>query len=84
MTPHRNGPLSCLANALQNLSIYIDVSEYKEHAMTDSTSSSRKAAAYVECVSTAGPERKMWGIGINADVTQAGLTAMLSAAASVS
>lgn len=79
-----NGPLSSLANALRNLNIEIDVSDYKEHALTDSTNSGRKAAAYVECVSTVDPNRKYWGIGINADVTQAGLTAMLSAAASVS
>ena len=79
-----NGPLSCLASALQNLGVYLDVSDYKEHALTDSTSSSRKAAAYVECVGTVETGKKAWGIGINADVTQAGLTAMLSAAASVS
>ena len=78
-----NGPLSSLANALQQLDVHVDVSEYKEHALTDSVDSSRKAAAYVECVSTRGDERREWGIGLDADVTQAGLTAMLSAAALV-
>ena len=80
-----NGPLSSLANALQHLNVHLDVSEYKEHAMTDSVDSRRKAAAYVEVVGTQGdPEKKVWGIGINTDVTQAGLSAMLSAASSVS
>ncbi|KAL9090219.1 MAG: hypothetical protein Q9159_002119 [Coniocarpon cinnabarinum] len=76
-----NGPLSSLANALQTLDVHVDVAEYKEHALTDSKDSKRLAAAYVQLVSTQGKERTEWGLGLNADVTQAGLGAMLSAAA---
>lgn len=79
-----NGPLSSLANALQNLDIHLEVNDYKEHAIGENANSRRKAVAYVECASTIEEGRKVWGIGINADVTQASLSAMLSAASDVS
>lgn len=78
-----NGPLSSLADALQKLNINVTVSEYKEHALSTSTEAKRSAAAYVEVASTVTDEKK-WGIGINVDVTQASLSAMLAAASSVS
>lgn len=77
-----NGPLSSLASALQQVDIHCAVNDYKEHSIGDVADSRRTAAAYVELASTETSE-KVWGVGINADVTQASLTAMLSAASSV-
>lgn len=90
-----NGPLSSLANALQEMGVVLEVNDYKEHAIGEGTANSRrKAVAYVECSANdpamsseqnekENKERKVWGIGINADVTQASLSAMLSAASDV-
>lgn len=93
-----NGPVSALANALQQLGIFLDVSDYKEHAIGEG--SNVKAVAYMECTSTkniseadgdnsngtASPIQagdKVWGVGISNDVTQASMVALLSAASSV-
>lgn len=76
-----NGPVSALSNALQNLNIVIDISDYKEHAIGEG--SNVKAVAYVECTSR-DKSQKVWGIGIDHDVTQASMIAVLSAASAVS
>ena len=78
-----NGPLSSLASALRNIGVHVAVNDYKEHSISSSKESKQKAAAYVELAST-NADTTVWGVGINADVTQASLTAMLSAASSVS
>ncbi|KAB8556594.1 hypothetical protein FH972_025631 [Carpinus fangiana] len=72
-----NGPVSSLSNALQNLNIHIDISDYKEHAIGEG--SNVKAVAYVECTSKDATQ-KVWGIGIDHDVTQASMVAVLAAA----
>ncbi|KAI9668662.1 MAG: hypothetical protein M1831_001101 [Alyxoria varia] len=77
-----NGPLSSLASALQNIGIQVAVNDYKEHSIGDNSESKQKAAAYVELTSTTS-DQTIWGVGINVDVTQAGLSAMLSAASSL-
>lgn len=78
-----NGPVSSLANALADLDIHIDVGDYKEHSIgTGGEGSSMKAVAYIECINVNTKERA-WGIGINTDVTQASLQALLSSAATV-
>lgn len=76
-----NGAISALANALKSLGIDLDVADYKEHAI--GTGRSVKAATFIECTS-AGSDEKVWGVGIHHDVVQASLTALLSAASSVS
>lgn len=44
--------------------------------------STMKAVAYIECIDVT-TKRRAWGVGINADVTQASLLALLAAASSV-
>lgn len=79
-----NGPLSSLASALQQVDVHVAVMDYKEHSIGESADSRRTAAAYVELAAAEDAREKVWGVGINVDVTQASLTAMLSAASSVS
>jgi 2-isopropylmalate synthase len=76
-----NGAISSLANALHSLGIDLDVADYKEHAIGGGRHV--KAATYIECTASASPGLKVWGVGINEDVVQASLIALLSAASSV-
>ncbi|KAJ5725127.1 2-isopropylmalate synthase [Penicillium malachiteum] len=77
------GALSSLAAALATLGIDLDVVDYKEHSIGRSSGLGRdvKAATYINCTA-AGSKEKVWGVGIHADVVQASLIAMLSAASS--
>lgn len=83
------GALSSLAAALATLGIDLDVVDYKEHSIGQDKGGATglgrdvKAATYINC-SAAGSKEKVWGVGIHADVVQASLIAMLSAASSVS
>ncbi|KFY79988.1 hypothetical protein V499_01094 [Pseudogymnoascus sp. VKM F-103] len=74
-----NGAISSLANALQNIGVYVEVVDYKEHAIGRGTNV--RAATYIECLDTKLSKR-FWGAGINADVVQASLAALISAASS--
>lgn len=76
-----NGPVSSLGDALRSLGISLEVVDYKEHAI--GKGSSTKAVAYMEC-STGSSQEKVWGVGIDNDVTQASMMALLHAASSVS
>jgi len=76
-----NGALSSLADALRDLGIDLDVADYKEHSI--GSSKDVKAATYIECTA-AGSTQRVWGVGVHEDVVQASLTALLSAASSVS
>ncbi|KAJ6111151.1 2-isopropylmalate synthase [Penicillium sp. IBT 16267x] len=73
------GALSSLAAALASLGIDLDVVDYKEHSI--GLGRDVKAATYINCTA-AGSKEKVWGVGIHADVVQASLIAMLSAASS--
>lgn len=75
------GALSSLAAALSTLGIDLDVIDYKEHSI--GLGRDVKAATYIQC-SAAGSKERVWGVGISADVVQASLVALLSAASSVS
>jgi 2-isopropylmalate synthase len=77
-----NGAISSLANALKSLGIDLDVADYKEHAIGEGKEV--KAATYIECTASGNEHQKVWGVGIHEDVVQASLTALLSAASSVS
>ena len=77
-----NGAISSLANALKSLGIDLDVADYKEHAIGEGKDV--KAATYIECTASGNANQKVWGVGIHEDVVQASLTALLSAASSVS
>ncbi|KFY23228.1 hypothetical protein V493_05990 [Pseudogymnoascus sp. VKM F-4281 (FW-2241)] len=74
-----NGPISSLANALSSIGIDLDVQDYKEHAI--GKGKSVKAVSYIECTA-AGSSNKVWGVGIDEDVVQSSLIALLSAASS--
>jgi 2-isopropylmalate synthase len=76
-----NGPISSLANAIKRLGVDLDVADYKEHSIGEGKQV--KAATYIECTA-AGSTKKVWGVGIHQDTVQASLTALLSAASSVS
>ncbi|KAM3422642.1 hypothetical protein BST61_g130 [Cercospora zeina] len=78
-----NGALSALANALRNLGIDLDISEYSEHAVQRNSGKGRdtQAATYIECTN-AGAHQKVWGVGIHEDVVQSSLFALLGAASS--
>jgi hypothetical protein len=76
-----NGPISSLANALSSIGIDLDVQDYKEHAI--GKGKGVKAVSYIECTA-AGSSHKVWGVGIDVDVVQSSLIALLSAASSVS
>ena len=82
-----NGAISALAAALSTLSIDLDVVDYKEHSISQSNEGGLgrevKAATYIQCTA-AGSSHQVWGVGIHADVVQASLIALLSAASSVS
>ncbi|KAJ5204965.1 2-isopropylmalate synthase, partial [Penicillium cinerascens] len=73
------GALSSLAAALSTLGIDLDVIDYKEHSI--GLGRDVKAATYIQC-SAAGSKDQVWGVGISADVVQASLVALLSAASS--
>jgi 2-isopropylmalate synthase len=76
-----NGAISSLANGLKGLGIDLDVMDYKEHGIGHGKHV--KAATFIEC-RIGSSEQKVWGVGIHEDVVLASLTALLSAASSVS
>lgn len=76
-----NGAISALANALRTLGIELDVAEYKEHSIGEGRHV--RAATYIQCM-VPGDSERVWGVGIHEDLVQASLTALLSAASSVS
>lgn len=76
-----NGPISSMVAALKDLNIDLDVHDYKEHAIGEGRGV--KAASYIECKPT-GSKDTVWGVGIHQDVVQSSLSALLSAASSVS
>lgn len=93
-----NGALSALCDALSShFGIHASIREYSEHAVNrpgvGSTSDPKgkvtrsQAASYVELVdandSNDTRARGFWGVGIDTDVTAAGLKAVLSAASNL-
>lgn len=74
-----NGPISAFVDALnQKMGTKFEVLNYSEHSLGKDSQS--KAATYVELSYPAvnGDNVKRWGIGINADVSQASFEAILS------
>lgn len=76
-----NGPISSLAAALRDVGVDLEVQDYKEHAIGEG--SDVKAATYIEC-RVSNSKQTVWGIGIDRDVVQSSLVALLSAASYVS
>ena len=72
-----NGLISSVLDALrENCGIDLEVEDYSEHAIGHG--SDVQAAAYVECKTADG--KKIFGVGMDADVATASVQAILSAA----
>ena len=69
-----NGPVDAFCRVLERLGVDIRVLDYHEHAM--SAGGDALAAAYLECRVGAAV---LWGVGIDASITNASLKAMVSA-----
>lgn len=69
-----NGPIDALTRILAHEGVDVRVMDYSEHAM--SAGENAQAASYVEA---AVGDRVLWGIGIDANTTRAGLKALISA-----
>jgi 2-isopropylmalate synthase len=75
-----NGLISSVLAALQeSCGIGLEIADYQEHAIGHGTDV--QAAAYVECKTADG--RKVFGVGIDSDVSTASVRALLSAANAV-
>jgi 2-isopropylmalate synthase len=81
VTGEGSGPISAFVRGLREaFGVELDVVDYAEHAIGRGAEAS--AAAYVESVSAAdgdGAGEARWGIGIDPDITTAGLKAVLGA-----
>jgi 2-isopropylmalate synthase len=69
-----NGPIAAFLEAMREQGIDVSLYDYVEHAM--SSGGDAKAAAYVEL--QVG-ERRLWGVGIDGDISTASLKAVVSA-----
>ncbi|WP_129658655.1 2-isopropylmalate synthase [Rothia uropygialis] len=69
-----NGPIDALTRVLAHEGVDVRVLDYSEHAM--SAGENAHAASYVEA---AVGDRVLWGVGIDANTTRAGLKALISA-----
>ena len=69
-----NGPIAAFLGILQSAGHEIKLYDYVEHAL--SASGDAQAAAYVEL--QVG-EKRLWGVGIDADISTASLKAVVSA-----
>jgi 2-isopropylmalate synthase len=73
-----NGPISAFVRGLRSeFDVELDVVDYAEHAIGRGAEAT--AAAYVESVSVDGEGDLRWGIGLDPDITTAGLKAVLGA-----
>lgn len=73
-----NGAVSAFLDALSGLGVVVHVLDYNEHALT--AGGTARAAAYVECqIGDGEASQILWGVGIDPDITQASLRAVLSA-----
>lgn len=69
-----NGPIAAFLGILRERGIEVTLYDYVEHAL--SASGDAQAAAYVEL--QVG-DRRLWGVGIDADISTASLKAVVSA-----
>jgi 2-isopropylmalate synthase len=71
-----NGPISALANAFSTkFGINFDVVHYNEHTLGKDSNS--KAVGYIG-LRIGNHDKIIWGVGINEDVTEAGLSALVN------
>ncbi|EER31509.1 2-isopropylmalate synthase [Candida tropicalis MYA-3404] len=79
ITGQGNGPISAFIDAISNkFGILFEVVNYQEHSLGSGSSS--KAATYIELSYVNGANEKVsnWGCGINHDVSEASIEAILS------
>lgn len=69
-----NGPIAAFVDALATVGYDVRVLDYAEHAL--SAGGDAKAAAYLECELDG---RVLWGVGIDANIVTASLSAVVSA-----
>ncbi|HAM27253.1 MAG TPA: 2-isopropylmalate synthase [Microbacteriaceae bacterium] len=69
-----NGPVAAFLKVLETQGVFVKVYDYVEHAL--SSGGDAQAAAYVEC---AVGDKRLWGVGIDADISTASLKAVVSA-----
>lgn len=69
-----NGPIAAFLGILRERGIEVTLYDYVEHAL--SASGDAQAAAYVELQVA---DRRLWGVGIDADISTASLKAVVSA-----
>ena len=69
-----NGPIAAFLSVLRERGIEVTLYDYVEHAL--SASGDAQAAAYVEL--QVG-DRRLWGVGIDGDISTASLKAVVSA-----
>jgi 2-isopropylmalate synthase len=80
VTGEGSGPISAFVRGLNHeFGVAFDVVDYAEHAIGKGAEA--MAAAYVEsiCGDEDGPGEPRWGIGVDPDITTAGLKAVLGA-----
>ncbi|MFV0309083.1 MAG: alpha-isopropylmalate synthase regulatory domain-containing protein, partial [Desertimonas sp.] len=76
ITGEGNGPISALVQGLRDqLGVALDVVDYAEHAIGRGAEAS--AAGYVESID--GDGATAWGLGLDPDITIAGMKAVLNA-----
>jgi 2-isopropylmalate synthase len=69
-----NGPIASLCDAIGRTGVEVRVLDYTEHAL--GSGADARAAAYVEA---AVDGRVLWGVGVDANIVRASLSAVLSA-----
>jgi 2-isopropylmalate synthase len=74
LTAVGNGPIDAYVNALQTIGVRARVLDYQEHAL--SSGGDAQAAAYVEAEVDG---RTVWGVGLDANIVTASITAVTSA-----
>ncbi|GAA2109674.1 2-isopropylmalate synthase [Microlunatus panaciterrae] len=78
ITGEGNGPVSAFVDAIYGLGYQVRVLDYNEHAL--SSGGDATAAAYVECEVGSGEDAQViWGVGMDANIVNASLKAVVSA-----
>ena len=78
ITGEGNGPVSAFVDAISTLDHHVRVLDYAEHAL--SAGGDALAAAYVECeVGERENSVVVWGVGMDANIVNASLKAVISA-----
>ena len=73
MIGHGNGPISAFIDVLAQLGVEVRLLDYVEHTL--SAGGDAQAAAYIE-LEVGG--KTLWGVGIDGDISTAGLKALIS------